>query len=305
MIYDCIIVGAGPAGMTSALYLLRANKSVLLLESSGIGGQIAISPRLENYPSIPSISGSEFADHLFDQISNLGVEFDLATIQSIEKKEGSFLLSGDSGETYEGRSVVLATGCNHRHLNIPGEEELTGKGVSYCATCDGAFFQGEDVVVIGDANSALQYAITLSSLCKHVTIVTLFDRYFADPILVQRLSELKNVDEYHNLSATRFIGEDELQAVEFEDTMNHSTKTIPCKGCFVAIGQIPHNEPFLPCVDLDHGFIVADESGETKTPGLYAAGDCRTKAIRQVATAIGDGANAAMSALRYLESFAS
>lgn len=299
-IYDSIVVGSGPAGMTAALYLLRAGKSVLLLESEGIGGQAATSPRLENYPSIVSISGEEFADNLFTQIQNLGVEFDLSEAKEIKKEGDLFRLIGDSSE-YLGKTIILATGCKHRHLGLAREEELTGHGVSYCATCDGAFFQGEDVVIIGDANSALQYAISLSAICHHVEIVTLFDRYFADPILVERLSEIENVHAIHEWKSLSFEGDHELTGVTFQNTQTNEVKTIHCKGCFIAIGQIPDCERFHPWVDLEKGFIVADENGKTKTDGIFAAGDCRVKSVRQVATAIGDGANAAMSALRYLD----
>lgn len=304
-LYDSIVIGAGPAGMTAALYLARANCDVLLLEGSGIGGQIAISPRLENYPSIPSISGEEFADRLFSQITDLGVEFDLATIVKLEKEGDVYTAIGDGGERYLARTILLCAGCKHRKLSIPGEKELTGKGVSYCAACDGAFFQGEKVLVIGDGNTALQYAINLSNIASSVEIVTLFDRYFADPVLVERLSSLPNVTQIHGLSATAFLGEGELTGVEFEDTKT-KTKTIrEAKGVFVAIGQIPNNEPFLPFVDLEDGFILASEEGKTKSPGLFAAGDCRVKKVRQVATAIGDGANAAMSAIAYLDALQS
>ena len=299
--FDTIIIGCGPSGMTAALYLLRANKSVLLLEKEGIGGQIAESPRLENYPSIPSISGSEFADKLFSQIQDLGAEFEFAEALEIQKEGDTYIVKTD-GDVYSARSVILANGCKHRKLGLEREEELTGHGISYCATCDGAFFRGQNVVVIGDANSALQYAIALSEICKHVQIMTLFDRYFADPILVKRVQENPKISAEHEWSAIRFEGNKDLTGVTFQNTKTKEIQTIPCQGCFIAIGQIPHNDAYASFVDLNRGFIVTDENMATKTPGLFACGDTRVKKVRQVATAIGDGANAAMNCLAYLSS---
>lgn len=299
--FDTIIIGCGPSGMTAALYLLRANKSVLLLEKEGIGGQIAESPRLENYPSIPSISGSEFADKLFSQIQDLGAEFEFAEALEIQKEGDTYIVKTD-GDAYSARSIILANGCKHRKLGLEREEELTGHGISYCATCDGAFFRDQNVVVIGDANSALQYAIALSEICKHVQIMTLFDRYFADPILVKRVQENPKISAEHEWSAIRFEGNKDLTGVTFQNTKTKETQTIPCQGCFIAIGQIPHNDAYASFVDLNRGFIVTDENMATKTPGLFACGDTRVKKVRQVATAIGDGANAAMNCLAYLSS---
>lgn len=299
--FDTIIIGCGPSGMTAALYLLRANKSVLLLEKEGIGGQIAESPRLENYPSIPSISGSEFADKLFSQIQDLGAEFEFAEALEIQKEGDTYIVKTD-GYAYSARSIILANGCKHRKLGLEREEELTGHGISYCATCDGAFFRDQNVVVIGDANSALQYAIALSEICKHVQIMTLFDRYFADPILVKRVQENPKISAEHEWSAIRFEGNKDLTGVTFQNTKTKEIQTIPCQGCFIAIGQIPHNDAYASFVDLNRGFIVTDENMATKTPGLFACGDTRVKKVRQVATAIGDGANAAMNCLAYLSS---
>ena len=299
--FDTIIIGCGPSGMTAALYLLRANKSVLLLEKEGIGGQIAESPRLENYPSIPSISGREFADKLFSQIQDLGAEFEFAEALEIQKEGDTYIVKTD-GDVYSARSVILANGCKHRKLGLEREEELTGHGISYCATCDGAFFRDQNVVVIGDANSALQYAIALSEICKHVQIMTLFDRYFADPILVKRVQENPKISAEHEWSAIRFEGNKDLTGVTFQNTKTKEIQTIPCQGCFIAIGQIPHNDAYASFVDLNRGFIVTDENMATKTPGLFACGDTRVKKVRQVATAIGDGANAAMNCLAYLSS---
>ena len=301
MIYDTIVIGGGPAGMTAALYLLRAGKSVLILEREAFGGQIAESPRLENFPSVKSISGLDFSNELFEQIDALGVDFDVCDIQGIEKTDDGFKVITDY-EPKEGKTVIIATGCKHRKLGLEREEELTGHGISYCAVCDGAFFQGKDVLLIGDANTALQYAIMLSETCKHVQVVTLFDKFFADDILVKRMNQIQNIDFVHEYEAIKFEGEEELVGVTFRDKKTNENKTFPCDGCFIAIGQVPDNDRFAPWVELEKGFIKVDENMETKTEGIYAAGDCRVKKIRQVITATSDGAIAAMSAANYLNS---
>ena len=302
-IYDSVIIGAGPAGMTAALYLLRAGKTVCLLERLTIGGQIAESPRLENYPSIVSISGLEFSNNLYDQIDKLGVNFDFGDVEKIEKTDKGFAVFTNYGE-YLSKTVIIAAGCEHRKLGLPREQELTGHGISYCATCDGAFFNGEDVLVIGDANTAVQYAIALAETSRHVQVVTLFDKWFADNVIVERMKALTNLDYVHNFNAIRFEGGDELTGVTFENTQTKEIKTFECKGCFIAIGQIPDNDRYAEWVDLDRGFILTNEAMETKTPGIYAAGDCRAKGMRQVVTATSDGALAAMSAAKYLNSLA-
>ena len=298
--YDCIIVGCGPAGMTAALYLLRAGKTVLLLEKDSIGGQIAKSPRLENYPTIKSISGSDWSDQLFDQITDLGAEFELEDVAEVTKDVDLFRVKTDF-HLYDAKSVIIAAGCTHRHLGLPREEELTGHGISYCAVCDGSFYAGEDVVLIGDANTALQYAISLSDTSKSVYIATLFDKFFADEILVERMKKIPNIQYRHNLSALEYLGEKNLEAVRFEDTKTGEEVLVPAKGCFIAIGQEPHNEPFKNLAELDEKeFIVVDQNMMTRTPGLYAVGDCRQKNMRQVVTAVSDGAIAAVHAANHM-----
>ena len=296
---DAIIIGGGPAAMTAALYLLRAGKSVLLLEKEAFGGQIAKSPRLENYPSIKRISGLEWSDQLFDQIYSLGAEFEMEEALSIEKKDGLFYIKTNYGE-HIGKTVIIASGVEARKLNAPGEDKLLGKGVSYCAVCDGDFFSGKDVVLIGDANTALQYALLLADKCSHVFIATLFDKFFADDILIKAMKKVPNISYEHNLSTLSFNGEEELKSITFENTQTKEKKEVPCAGAFVAIGQIPNNDRYSNLVDLEKGFIRIDERMQTKTPGLYAAGDCRVKNMRQVVTAINDGAIAAIEAANYL-----
>lgn len=301
MIYDSIIIGGGPSGMTAALYLLRAGRSVLLLEKETIGGQIALSPRLENYPSIVSISGEEFADHLFTQVTDMGMEFELEEATGIKKDGNIFTVSTNYGP-HKARSVILATGCSHRHLGIPGEKELIGHGVSFCAVCDGPFYAGKEVLLIGDANTALQYAISLDTICTKVTIATLFDRFFADEVLQKRLSGLSKVTTMHCLSSLSMKKEGDKIVTSFKNTATEETVEISSDGVFVAIGQIPHNEAFEDVVELDKGFILTQEDMSTKTPGIFACGDGRKKKVRQVVTATNDGAIAAVSANAYLQS---
>jgi thioredoxin reductase (NADPH) len=297
---DILIVGGGPAAMTAALYSLRSGHSVKMIEKENFGGQIADSPRVENFPSLKSISGLEFSSNLFDQVTTLGAEFDLDEIQSIKKEDTGFISKGKSGD-YPSSSVILATGVKHRHLNIEGEDKYLGHGVSYCAVCDGPFYAGKDVMVIGDANSALQYAILLAGECPHVDVVTLFDKFFADDVLVKGLLSLKNVTITHNMNALAFKGNGKnLTSVLFENTKTKEQKEFTPAGVFVAIGQLPDNDRYADLVELKKGFIVTDESMATKTPGLFAAGDCRDKKIRQLTTACSDGAIAALSASSYV-----
>ncbi len=300
--YDIIVVGGGAAGMTACLYSLRNGKSVLLLESESLGGQIATSPRLENYPSIKEISGEQFADNLFEQITALGADFEIEKVVGIDKADGVFTVKTEYKE-YQAKSVIIAAGVKHKHLRTKSErDDLVGKGVYYCAICDGAFYKGKEVMVIGDANTALQYAILLSSYCKKVYLYTLFDRLFGDKSLQKAALAKDNIEWVKEVAVQDFIGDTELKAVEYKDKDgNIRTHEIP--AVFVAIGQIPDNKAFSNLVDLDkEGYIIADESCRTKTEGLFVAGDCRTKAVRQVITAVADGGVAATNASLYVES---
>ncbi|MBR1968366.1 MAG: FAD-dependent oxidoreductase [Clostridia bacterium] len=301
--YDIIVIGAGAAGMTSALYALRNNKTVLVLESESLGGQIAMSPRLENYPSIKEISGEKFADNLFDQITSLGAEVEIEKVTEIIKNgEGDFTVKTEYNE-YSAKSVIIASGVKHKHLRTKSDrEDLVGRGVYYCAICDGPFYKDREVAIIGDANTALQYSLLLSSYCKKVYIYTLFDKFFGDKAHVKALLAKDNIEWRPNTSVIDFIGEDELTAIEYKDKDGNILRhEIP--AVFVAIGQVPDNKAFANLADLDNmGYIVADETCKTKTEGLFVAGDCRTKAVRQVSTAVGDGAVAATNACIYIES---
>ena len=300
MVYDSIVIGAGPGGMTTALNIRRNGKSVLILEKENIGGQIALSPRVENIPTIKEISGQEYSDLLFEHMDSLGVQFELENVLGLEKKGDNFIVKTDYNE-YEARTVVIATGSEHRPIGVEREEELVGHGVSYCAVCDGAFYKDEEIVVIGDANTAIQYAIVLASMAKKVHICALFDHLFCDKVLADRVKEKENVDIRYNISLQEFLGEKELTGLRFKDTKTGEEVLYNCKACFIAVGQIPHNEPFADLVELDHGYVVTNENMETKTKGLYAIGDCRVKKYRQVLTSEADGMVAAINICNYLE----
>ena len=297
--YDIIIIGGGMAGMTAALYALRNNKKVLIIEKESIGGQIAKSPKVENYPTIKSVSGTELADQVFEQIDALGVDFELEDVTNVSK-DGTVFTVTTNYNSYEAKAVILATGVKHRTLGIENEEDFIGKGIYYCAICDGPFFAGQDVTLIGDANSAMQYALMLSAYCKTVNMFTLFDKFFGEKTLEEAIRKTENIKVVHNVKAVGLEGEQTLQSIIFQNkdktTFKHQTNAV-----FVAIGQVPDNTKYINLVDLDKvGYIIANESCETKTPGLFVAGDCRTKEIRQVSTAIGDGAVAATKACKYL-----
>ena len=302
MIYDVIIIGAGTAGMTAALNALRNGKTVLVLEKETVGGQISFSPRVENFPTIMAISGAELSDRLFEQIMSHGADFELEKVTGVEKNGDIFTVTTEYG-AHEGRTVIIATGASPRRIGVEGENELVGHGVSYCALCDGAFYKDEEVALIGDANTALQYALFLTGYCKKVHVCTLFDRFFADKAHVDNLMTKDNVAVYHNLSLREFLSENgELTGLVFENTTDKSEFRLPVKAVFIAIGQVPDNKAFANLCDIDkNGYVIAGDDGKTRTDGLFVAGDCRTKSVRQLATAAADGAIAATNASLYLK----
>ncbi len=297
--FDITIIGSGVAGMTAALYALRSNKRVLILEKENYGGQIAKSPKVENYPTLKTISGSELADKIFDQIVDLGVVFELEEVEHIDKSGETFTIKTNYN-TYESKAVVIANGVKPRMLHLDNEEKYLGHGVYYCAICDGPFFAGKDVVLVGDGNSAMQYALMLADYCTKVTMVTMFDKFFGEKSLEDAIRSNPKIEIIPNAVASALHGEDYLTQVEFTST-DKSKFTIDTNALFVAIGQVADNEKFSNVVDLDKaGYIVADESCMTRTQGVFVAGDCRVKNIRQVATAIGDGAVAGTGAVNYI-----
>ncbi len=299
-IYDIIVVGCGPAGMAAALYAARSDKSVLIIEKENCGGQIALAPKVENFLSISSISGAELADKMFSQVLDLGVSFELENVESIKKIDDIFHVATDYN-TYHSKSVIIATGAKHRHIGIPNEEEWVNKGFSYCVLCDGAFYKGEEVAVIGDGNSALQYALELSRYCPKVYLCTLFDKFFGDKALVNRVYDTNNIEIIQNISLVNAIGNDSLETLVFNKKVDNSEFRLNVKGAFIAIGQEPNNDIIKDLAKLDKaGYVIATEDLTTDTPGLFVAGDCRTKNVRQATTAVSDGAIAALAAVKYL-----
>lgn len=297
---DVIIVGGGPAGMSVALNLLRAGRSVLILEKENFGGQIANSPRVENIPGTVEISGLDFANNLFEQILQLGAKFELEEVTRILKIDDTFEVTTNY-HTYESKAVVIANGVKHRKMNLEKEEEFIGKGISFCAVCDGAFYKDKDVYLIGDANTALQYALLLSSMCANVYLFTLFDRFFADQILIDRLKQQNNIHIAHNMNLIAYIGQNELAGLRFENTIDRAIHEYPTNNVFIAIGQVPQNDLFKSLVATDeYGFIITNERMETSLPGIFAIGDTRKKDVRQVASAIGDASVASVFIDKYL-----
>ena len=300
--YDIIVVGGGPAGMTAAVYALRAGKSVLVIEKNGFGGQIAYSPKVENIPGTKTISGAEFADALTDQVMTLGADVELEKVVSIEpgpiKK-----VHTEEGNTYEAKAVILAVGVKHRMLGLPGEQELVGKGISFCAVCDGAFYAGQDVAMIGGGNSALQEALLLSEVCKSVTIVQNLAFFTGEQKLVDALAEKDNVSvRFSTLVAGYESEDDQLTALRLRNEETGAEEAIRVDGAFLAVGLMPENEAFAGLAKLDErGYFDAAEDCTTVSEGIFVAGDCRRKNIRQVVTACADGAIAAMAACRYCD----
>ena len=300
--YDIIIVGGGPAGLTAAIYGLRAGKSVLVIEKNGFGGQIAYSPKVENIPGTISISGSEFADKLTEQAMNLGADVELENVVGVEDKDGVKVVTTEEGSVYEGKTVILAVGVKHRTLGLDGEQELIGKGISFCAVCDGAFYAGQDTVMVGGGNSALQEALLLSEVCRKVTVVQNLPFFTGEKKLADALLTKENVEI---LFSTLVCGYEEkngiLTGVRVRSDSGEE-KVIPADGAFLAVGLIPENAAFASLAELDErGYFDAGENCVTATAGVFVAGDCRRKDIRQVTTAAGDGAVAAMAACRYLD----
>ncbi len=303
--HDIIIIGAGPAGMTAALYALRADKTVLLLEKENFGGQITFSPRLENYPTIMEISGNEFAQKMLEQVMAHGADIELAEATEIKDHVTHKTVCTEYGD-FDAKTVIIATGSKHRHLGIDGEEELIGSGISFCAVCDGAFFADKSVAVIGGGNTALQEAVMLSDICSKVTLIQNLSFMTGEKRLLQILEAKDNVDM---ILDTVVVGLDstngELSSITVKNTKTDVTQTLNFDGMFIAIGQVPENKAFEPLTALDdYGYIIADESCLTETEGVFVAGDCRTKKIRQVTTAASDGAIAALAACRYIDGLA-
>ena len=284
--------------MTAALYAARADRQVLLLEKESFGGQVVFSPKIENYPGFLQMSGNDFADKLIEQVLEQGVTVELDEAVEIRDGETKTVVCA-SGAEYACGAVIIATGSKHRMLGLENEESFVGNGISFCAVCDGAFYQGQNVAVIGGGNSALQEAVLLSDLCAKVTIVQNLEYLTGEGKLVSLLSTRDNVDYIYGATVEKFLGDGELTGLILDQK---GTKVrLDVDGVFVAIGQVPVNDAFAPVAELDaRGYVIAGEDCLTRTPGVFVAGDCRTKNIRQITTACGDGAVAAMTECRYL-----
>ena len=298
--YDIIVIGGGPAGLTAAVYARRAGKSVLILEKAALGGQITWSPKVENFPSVVSISGTDLGDRMAEQAMAQGAEVEIEEVTGIEDCGDFRRVSCEFGAHYEGRAVILATGAKPRMLGVEREEELVGSGVGYCAVCDGAFFKDLPVAVSGGGNSALQDAMLLSETSSRVYLIHRRDSFRGEEALVRALREKSNVEFVLNAAITRLVGEDELTGVVVRQ--NGEERELKVDGLFVAIGHEPDNGAFAAHLELnEQGYAASNESCVTKTPWLFVAGDCRAKKVRQLTTAVADGAVAALAAYAWLD----
>lgn len=293
--HDLIIIGGGCAGLTAALYATRAGKSVLIFEKESFGGQIATSPLIENYPGVPHMNGIDFADKLLSQVIEVGIDLQLDEVIKIEPQKPYHLVF-TSTDTYEAKSVIIATGAKHRFLGLDREELLTGHGISYCALCDGAFFKGKDVAVVGGGNTAITEAIYLSTFCKNVTIIHRRDSFRADLALLKQAQAKENIIWITDTVIQEFIGEKSLSGLALLNTKSNTNSLLSVQGLFVAIGQIPQTKAFANLIPIDsEGFFDIGEDCKTAISRIYVAGDCRKKAMHQLTTAIADGANASVS----------
>lgn len=297
---DIIIIGAGPAGLTAAIYAARAGMNTVVYEAESYGGQIINTPEIGNYPGLKDVSGYEFATNLYEQALSFGatVEFDRIVSVTGSVQEG-FTVKGEYGTENTAKAIIIATGAKNRHMGIPLEEKLTGRGVSYCATCDGTFYKGKNVAVFGGGNTAVEDAIYLAGICNKVTIIHRRDEFRAEKNLVQRLLALPNVETELSYTVDELIADDDgkLKGVMLKSRKDDSRKELAVNGLFVAIGQIPSNAPFAELIDLDEaGYAAAGEDCRTKVKGIFTAGDNRVKSVRQLTTAAADGACAALAA---------
>lgn len=298
--YDIGIIGGGTAGLTAAIYGQRAGKQTVVFESANYGGQIVFSPNVENYPAIASISGAQYSMNLMEQAANLGAETKREQVTEVKETEAGFVIVTPEQE-YSCHAIILATGVTHRHLGLDKEEKLTGAGVSYCATCDGMFFRGRNTAVIGGGNTALQDAEFLANYCNKVYLVHRRDEFRGDSKNVEALKQKANVELVLSAVPKEILGENMVEGLVVTDKKTGEDKTLDVAGIFVAVGHLPKNEAFAELVELDNaGFIRAGEDCLTSHPGVFAAGDCRTKEVRQLTTAAADGAVAALAAVKYI-----
>ena len=299
--YEILIIGGGPAGLTAAIYAARAGKHVAVLERGSTGGQIISAPLVENYPGFLSISGAELAQKMTEQAKMLGAEFLFAEATGLSKTQDGFLVSCADG-ALEAKTVVLATGASHRKLGLSQEDTLTGCGVSYCAVCDGAFYEGLDVAVVGGGDTAVQDALLLANTCRSVTLIHRRDAFRASPHLISRAERQENIRILRNYTVQKLLRlGDVLQGVELLNLKTGEPERLDMDGLFIAVGQAPQSAPFQEAVAVENGYYLAGEDTKTSLPGVFAAGDGRKKQVRQLTTAVSDGAAAALAACRYLE----
>ena len=298
--YDVIIIGAGPAGLTSAIYAKRSNKNVLVLEASTYGGQIVTTDKIDNYPAAPHISGFDFATNLYNQVIELGAEvkFEKA-IEIVDDVDVKKVVTDKN--TYETSSIIVAIGVRNRSLNVPGEKEFEGKGVSYCATCDGMFYKGKTIAVIGAGNTAFEEALYLSNICKKVYLIHRNEKFKASAGMVKKLKSKENVEFILNSNVVSINGEDKVSNIDIKDN-NDNITNLKVAGVFIAIGQIPENGNLTKNLKVDkNGYIKSDKNLKTNIDGVYVAGDIRPKALRQLVTATSDGAIAAVNAIKSIK----
>lgn len=295
--YDIIIIGAGPSGMSAALYALRANKKILLLEKECYGGQIINASNIENYPALPNVSGYDFATNLYNQIKSLGVILKYEEVLEVTDKKEVITTK----DTYKGKNIIIATGLKKRKLNLENEDKLLGSGISYCATCDGNFYKNKNVAVVGGGNTALEDALYLSNIASKVYLIHRRDNFRGEKKLISEVKEKNNIKLILNSNITKIIGEDNLNSIEITDNRNNISK-LEIDGLFIAIGNIPDNNRFKNIIDLDeNGYIIANANLKTKTDNIYVAGDTRVKTLRQLVTATSDGAIAVTEITKEME----
>ena len=300
-IYDVVIIGSGPAGMAAGIYAKRAGLAVVILEKTGIsGGQVLSTYEVDNYPGLPMSNGFDLSEKFREHAEHLGVVIEAAAVERIEDRGETKLLYTED-ETYETRTVILATGAEHAKLGVPGEEELTGMGVSYCATCDGAFFRGRTVAVVGGGDVAVEDAIFLARGCEKVYLIHRREELRAAKILQDALMKLPNVEILWNCELKEVQGEDQVENLLIYNKKTQQTNPLAVSGVFIAVGNVPNTELVKGLVDMDEkGYIIADETCATSVPGIFAAGDVRTKQLRQIITAAADGANAVTSVEQFM-----
>ena len=303
-VHDIVVIGGGPAGMTAAIYARRAARTVLVLEAVSCGGQILNTPDIENYPVEAHISGFDFSQRVYEQARGLGAEFAFEKAVELREEDGLKVVVTNKGE-HAARAVILATGSENRKLGLEDEDRLVGRGISYCATCDGNFYRKKVVAVVGGGNTALEDALYLSDLAEKVYLIHRRDSFRGEETNAARLSERENVEIIYNANVTRLLSEKRLTGIEVTNKLDGSVRTLEVNGLFIAVGRVPENENFAGLVDLDEaGYVAAGEDCHTRTPGVFVAGDNRAKMLRQLVTATADGAMAATEAVKYINAMA-